>query len=99
MQYKIVCDSPLLQYSLEYFLKDFISEKGMVITDNPEIDGILIGKDIKKPFTKTSLIMQLEKQLSVNINETESIEEKIDKVIDKFREELLEILKECNGKK
>ena len=50
MQYKIVCSSPLLQYTLEYFLKGHLNEKGIVITDNPEIDGILIGKDIKKPF-------------------------------------------------
>jgi hypothetical protein len=97
MQYRIICNSPLLQYTLEYFLKNQLDEKGEIITDNPEIDGILIGKDIKKPFTKTSLIMQLEKRIPKTDNET--IEEKIDKAIDKFRKELLEILKEYDGKK
>ena len=97
MQYKIVCNSPLLQYTLEYFLKESLSEKGVVITDNPEINGILIGKDIKKPFTKTSLYMQLEKQIPAEKEVT--IEEKIETVFEKFKEELLNILKEYDGKK
>jgi hypothetical protein len=96
MRYKIKCDSPLLQHTLEYFLKDSLNENGIIITDNPDIDGILIGKDIKKPFTKTTLYMQLEKQLPAK---TESLEEKIDKAFEKFREELIEILKEHNGEK
>jgi len=97
MQYKVVCDSPLLQYTLEYFLKDNLSSNGIIITDNPDIDGILIGRDIKKPFTKTSLYMQLEKKQPVIKEET--IEEKLDKALEKFREELLEILKDYDGKK
>jgi Mg2+/Co2+ transporter CorC len=96
MQYKIVCNSPLLEYTLEYFLKDHLSEKGIVITDNPEINGILIGKDIKKPFTKTSLYIQLEKHLP--IKKKIPIEKKIDMAIEKFKEELLNILKEYDGK-
>jgi len=96
MQYKIICDSPLLQYTLEYFLKDSLSNNGVIITDNPEIDGILVGRDIKKPFTKTSLHMQLEKKQPVK---EKSIEEKIDQAFEKFREELLEILKDYDGKK
>jgi hypothetical protein len=97
MQYKIICNSPLLQYTLEYFLKDHLSEKGIIITDNPEINGILIGKDIKKPFTKTSLYMQLEKQAP--IKKEIPIQEKIETAIEKFKEELLNILKEYDGKK
>jgi len=96
MQYKIICNSPLLQYTLEYFLKDHLSPNGIVITDNPEIEGILIGKDIKKPFSKTTLFMELEKKQPVK--ET-TIEEKLDKAFEKFRQELLEILKEYDGKK
>ena len=97
MQYKVICNSPLLQYTLEYFLKENLSEKGVVITDNPEIEGILIGKDIKKPFTKTSLYMQLEKQIPTA--KEISIEEKIDMVFENFKKELLNILKEYDGKK
>ncbi|ACM93653.1 conserved hypothetical protein [Nautilia profundicola AmH] len=96
MQYKVICDSPLLQYTLEYFLKDNLSSNGIVITDNPEIDGILIGKDIKKPFTKTTLFMELEKKQPVK--ET-TLEEKLDKAFEQFRKELLEILKDYDGKK
>ena len=95
MQYKIICKSPLLQYTLEYFLKNNLSDKGVIITDNPEIDGLLIGKDIKKPFTKTTLYMQLEKKLP-NIEEEEKeilIEEKLDKAFEKFKREILEIIK------
>jgi len=97
MQYKVICNSPLLQYTLEYFLKENLSEKGVVITDNPEIEGILIGKDIKKPFTKTSLYMQLEKQIPT-IKEI-GIEEKIDMAFENFKKEILNILKEYDGKK
>jgi len=96
MQYKIKCDSPLLQYTLEYFLKGNLSERGIVITDNPDIDGILIGKDIKKPFTKTTLFMQLEKKLPQN---EKSVEEKLDAIFENFKKEILELLKEANGKK
>jgi len=97
MQYKIVCSSPLLQYTLEYFLKDCLSEKGIIITDNPEIDGILIGKDIKKPFSKTSLYMQLEK--IIPSKKEISIEEKINLAFEKFKQEILDIIKEWDGKK
>jgi hypothetical protein len=97
MGYRIICQSQLLQHTLEYFLKDHIDrENGVIITDNPEINGILIGKDIKKPFSKTTLFMQLEKQLPVQ--ET-TLEEKIDAAFAKFKKELIEILKEHNGEK
>jgi hypothetical protein len=96
MQYKIVCKSPLLQYTLEYFLKDNLSNNGIIITDNSEIDGILIGRDIKKPFSKTTLYMQLEKKQPAF--ET-TLEEKLNIAFEKFKQELIEILKEYDGKK
>jgi len=95
MKYKVVCNSPLLQYSLEYFLNGHLSNDGIIITDNPEINGILIGKDIKKPFSKTSLFIQLEK-LSPK-NDT-TLEERVEKIFDRFKNEILEIIKEANGK-
>ncbi len=97
MRYKILCKSHLLQYTLEYFLKDSLDkENGVIITDDPETEGILIGKDIKKPFNKTTLFMQLEKQMPI---EKTSLEEKINKAFDKFKKELIDIIKENNGKK
>jgi hypothetical protein len=94
MKYKVICNSPLLQYTLEYFLKDHLSANGIVITDNPEIDGILIGKDVKKPFTKTTLFMELEKKQPRV--EKLSLEEKLDKAFERFKQEILNIIKEEN---
>ena len=74
-----------------------MNDNGIIITDNPEIEGILIGKDIKKPFTKTTLYMQLEKFIPIQKEMT--LEEKIEIAIDKFKEELLNIIKEHYGKK
>ena len=96
MKYKIVCSSPLLQYTLESFLKEYLSNDGIIITDNKEIGGILIGKDIKKPFTKSSLILQLEKlSLQNNILEKKlTFEEKLENLIDQFKKDLINLIKE-----
>jgi len=58
LKYKIDCKSLLLQKALEEFLKEYISEDGVIISD--EEGDIIIGKDIKKPFTKSQLLIQLE---------------------------------------
>ncbi|NPA55773.1 MAG: hypothetical protein GXO40_05335 [Epsilonproteobacteria bacterium] len=58
MTYKIQCKSLLLQKALEEFLKDYLSEDGLVISDTS--GDIIIGKDIKKPFSKSQLLLQLE---------------------------------------
>jgi len=94
MKVKIDCDSPLLEHSLKYFLKDYLSDNGIVITDNPQKDGLLIGKDIIKPFTKTTLLLQLEKHIPAK----ESFEEKLDKLIDDFAKKLKNLIKEYYGK-
>ena len=59
MKYKIECKSLLLQKALEEFLKDYLSDDGIIISD--ENGDIIIGKDIKKPFSKSQLLFQLEK--------------------------------------
>ena len=59
MRYKIECKSLLLQKALEEFLKDYLSDDGFVISD--EKGDIIIGKDIKKPFSKSQLLLQLER--------------------------------------
>lgn len=98
MKIKVECNSPLLQYTLEYFLKDFLDDNGIIITDNPENNGIVIGKDIKKPFTKASLLLQIENILRVKQIKKESFEEKLDFLIDDFKEKLIKLIKEHYGK-
>ncbi len=97
MKLKINCDSPLLQESLEIFLKDFISEEGIVISDNPKKGTIIIGEDIKKPFTKTSLLIQLEKLFNIK-SKRPSFEEALDLLIDDFSQNLKKLIKEYYGK-
>jgi len=97
MKIKVDCDSPLLQESLEIFLKDFLNEKGIVISDNPEKGSIIIGKDIKKPFTKASLLLQLEKLFNVKTKKP-SFEEALDELIDEFSKNLKNLIKEYYGK-
>ena len=79
MRYKIRCKSILLQKALEEFLKDYLFEDGKVISD--EEGDIVIGKDIKKPFTKSSLLIQLEnlknRKLVVDFNKLASENDKI----------------------
>ena len=102
MKYKIVCSSPLLQYTLEYFLKEYLSNDGIIITDNKNIEGILIGKDIKKPFTKASLILQLEKISFTKSNISEqnrTFEEKLENLVDQFKQDLINLIKEEYAKK
>jgi len=100
VKYKIVCSSPLLQYTLEYFLKDYLSNDGVIITDNEDIDGILIGKDIKKPFTKSSLILQLEKISFTKSNSEKKVtfEEKLENLINQFKQDLINLIKEQYAK-
>jgi len=95
MKLKIECDSPLLQKSLEYFLKDYLDENGIIITDNPEKEGIIIGKDIIKPFSKTTLLLQLEKLVETK----PSFEEEFDKIFEEFKEKLKKLIKDYYGKR
>lgn len=98
MKIKVECNSPLLQYTLEYFLKDFLDDNGVVITDNPEKKALIIGKDIKKPFTKTSLLLQLEKILNIKNIKTKSFEEELDTLLENFKNDLIKLIKEHYGK-
>jgi len=95
MKVKIDCDSPLLQKSLEYFLKEYIDENGIIISDNPQKGDIIIGKDIKKPFTKISLLLQLEKI----IKPKKSFEEELDLLIENFKKDLKNLIKDYYGKR
>jgi len=72
LKYKIECKSLLLQKALEKFLDGFLDEDGLIISD---VEGdIVIGEDIKKPFTKSQLLLQLE-NISHRQKLTKSVEE------------------------
>jgi len=72
LKYKIECKSILLQKALENFLVEYLDENGTVISD--EDGDIIIGRDIKKPFNKSQLLIQLE-----SIKQNHQIKEKIEK--------------------
>jgi len=112
-KYKIRCKSILLQKSLEKFLENYIDEERGVVIGDYEGD-IIIGRDIKKPFSKSSLLIQLEalaekrgvvekrEEEKENKNETEiklSFEKKLDFLIDDFSKKLKQLIKEEYGKK
>ena len=97
MKIKINCDSPLLQESLEIFLKSYIDKNGTIISDNPKKGEIIIGKDIKKPFTKTSLLIQLEKLLKIPKEKT--FDDLLDELIDEFTKNLKKLIKDYYGKR
>jgi len=99
MKVKIECDSPLLQYVLEKYLKDHLDENGIVISDNPEKGDIVIGREIIKPFSKTSLFLQLEKVLPSKEIHKETFEEKLDFLIENFKKDLKNLIKDYYGKK
>ena len=96
MEIRIDCDSPLLQETLEIYLKEFISKNGQIISDNPQKGDIIIGKDIKKPFTKTSLLIQLEKILNLP---KKDFENELDLLIEDFAQKLKNLIKEHYGKR
>ncbi len=97
MKIKINCDSPLLQESLEIFLKSYIDKNGTIISDNPKKGEIIIGKDIKKPFTKTSLLIQLEKLLKIPKEKT--FDDLLDELINEFTKNLKKLIKDYYGKR
>jgi hypothetical protein len=105
LKFKVECNSPLLQYSLEYLLRDYLDKNGILITDNLEKDGIIIGKDIKKPFTKASLLLQLENILKIKQIKSENFEEKLDfedklnLILNECKEKIINLIKEQYGKK
>jgi len=96
MKIRIECDSPLLQETLEIYLKEFLSKNGQIISDNPKKGDIIIGKDIKKPFTKASLLIQLEKIFNLP---KKNFEKELDKLIDDFATNLKNLIKEFYGKR
>ena len=104
MKYKVECKSILLQKALEIFLKEYLDENGKIISDYE--GDIIIGKDIKKPFSKSSLLIQLEnlenKELVKEFNQIaneNNLEIDIDALMTKsFDEKLDELIDEFSQK-
>lgn len=82
MRFRVECKSLLLQKALEEFLKDYLFEDGMVISD--EKGDIIIGKDIKKPFSRSQLLLQLEKiwQKRDNKKEIHNLDDKLEQKLE-----------------
>lgn len=72
MKIAIECRSPLLQKSLELFLARYLSSKkhcDIIVSDEPCLDDTRCfyiasneDADLKKPFSKSQLILALEKR-------------------------------------
>jgi hypothetical protein len=114
-----------LQKALEEFLKEYISEDGLIVSD--ENGDIIIGKDIKKPFSKSQLLLQLEniwnrqnsnkkiediekkEDLEIDMSvfddlmqkevKSENFDEKLDLLIEEFKDNLKKLIKEEYGQK
>ncbi len=120
MKIAILCDSLLLKNSLEIFLKDYMSSYkncDIVISDKKiDTDKLLAiissdsNADIKKPFSKSSLLMDLKKIYNQKENDKNDqiknldnkknkkdlwlLTRKIDKLTLDFRENLIDLIKE-----
>jgi len=83
MKIAVQCNSPLLQKSLELFLEKYLSSYSkcdIVVRDEVCLEDercFYIGSDekadLKKPFSKSQLILALEKRLST-LNPQEEVE-------------------------
>jgi hypothetical protein len=106
----IICDSLLLKRSLEKFLKDMVvpyKNCDIVITDRKiKIDKpiILVGHDgdIKVPFSKSNLLMELEKfyfekqkepDIAPKPHESSDLYKKLEPIIQNFAKELITVIK------
>ena len=116
MKVSIICDSLLLQNSLEIFLREYLSsykQCEIVLSDKQrDIDKpvVLINSsmnaDIKIPFSKSSLLLELQKLYQTKIDKKNiknknykkdslwKLERKIDKLTLEFRENLIKIIRE-----
>lgn len=116
LKISIMCDSLLLQNSLEIFLREYLSsykQCEMVLSDkkrdiNKPIVIINSSKnaDIKIPFSRSSLLVDLQniyqKKFNKNSNQKSKtqknslwqLERKIDKLTLEFRENLIKTIRE-----
>ena len=98
----ILCDSILLETALKKFLKNHITtykECNVVLSDkkiNIKKPLLIIGQKnahIKKPFTRSTLILKLEKFEKEKLSKI-SLEKKIEIAALNFAKEIIKIVKE-----
>lgn len=116
MKIALACQSVLLEKSLEKFLKNYIypyKQCDFVISDRKiEIDKPLFylsteESDLNIPFSKSSLLLSLEKFYDLNFTSSNTkedtiqatkdfsnLEENISKLTDDFRSDLINLIKE-----
>jgi len=103
-----MCKSVLLESALKNILKNHVTtynECNVILADQSlEIDKpyLLISSkensDIKKPFTRSSLMLHLEKFSKSNISYKDlslpkELENEIDKVVNNFSQQIAQIIK------
>ncbi len=114
MKVSIRCRSALLTTSLEKFLKEMITkeeEADVVVSDHAYESDLPVlrigtddGADLKKPFSRSQLMIRLEEKIRRNVSgavahafsveEDESLEEKIERLTRVFVEEIMHVVKE-----
>jgi len=116
LKISIICDSLLLQNSLEIFLREYLSsykQCELVLSDKKrDIDKPVViinsskDADIKIPFSKSSLLVDLQNiyqksfkkdnigQKKVEQNNLWKLERKIDKLTLEFRENLIKTIRD-----
>jgi len=110
MKIALACDSLLLTKTLEIFLKKHITtykKCDFVVSDkNIEVEKPIFvisnkSEDLKSPFSQASLMIELDKfydtiypKLGNDTTNKNDIKEKINSLIEKFKEDLMDILDE-----
>ena len=98
----VLCDSVLLEVALKKFLKNYITtykECDIVLSDkkiNVKKTLLIVGQKnayIKKPFTRSSLILKLEKFERGRLNKS-SLEKKIEIAALNFAKEIIKITRD-----
>ncbi len=116
MKVAVECHSPLLQKSLEIFLEKYLSSTkkcDIVVRDKECLDDKKCfyisskeGADLMKPFSKSQLILALEKrykQISKNLQEDDGVdfsilEKRIEQLTQEYQANILKAVKAFYGK-
>jgi len=108
MRIMIDCRSLLLQKALENFLasKEIVKNDADIIITDKEIENdksFIIGKDIQKPFSKTQLLLAIEKKFDTNQLEDKEkldfslLEKRIAKLTRDYERNIIETIKAFYG--
>ncbi len=105
MKVTVKCVSPLLQESLQHYLREYLYDldlSDLVISDKDVISEkvlFCIGKDLEVPFTQKMLLEALEKFYQTNPrlvhiqNTRETLESMIEKLNKKHQEKITRLIR------